>query len=336
MRRGADGAAVARYKAYNCGRERPRTHYDNRTVAELHKADATWRAVCLERDPTPLRKKMDGADKKYTCVRCKQALPNTAFDLTWFEKNAKDWRCTKCQYDMLQPQCHKCHARPTKPLVHPEKKYLCTGCRYPKCRLCNLVDRPQNGKYRCYWSEGRLLDNRPGRTCAKCVHGCSCSACGEEKPYDEFDRAQLQVGDANTCRACTTGAKSARTDGAAQKRCKHCAQVKVAGDFSSAQIAFVWCARRGWSVSSWRVLTRPRLEPTSYNARSANATKLILATEWMPEENCAQCVHAAWIANSLRAQVANAVQRTWCGYKTKQLIRMARRRRSGTHTATYQ
>jgi hypothetical protein len=70
---------------------------------------------------------MDGPDKKYTCVRCKQALPITAFDLTWFKKHAKGWHCTKCQYDMLQPQCHKCHARPTKPLVHPENFLYALG-----------------------------------------------------------------------------------------------------------------------------------------------------------------------------------------------------------------
>ena len=110
----------------------------------------------------------------YLCARCNERKPAEAFELTWFKKHGKGWNCKDCQAGMLQPACLGCHQRPAKPLVHPvhvDDAYICTTCRYPKCKNCKEKERPHGGKYRCYWSraEGQIKDSKPNWTCAECV-----------------------------------------------------------------------------------------------------------------------------------------------------------------------
>lgn len=74
---------------------------------------------------------------------------------------------------MLWPVCLNCRNRPAKPLIHPladDDDYICTTCRYPNCTICNITERPHNGKYRCYWSreKDKLMDSRPNWKCGEC------------------------------------------------------------------------------------------------------------------------------------------------------------------------
>ena len=97
---------------YECGKMKPRSNYDMKTLETLYAACTPWRAVCLLCDPALLRTQPAGEDKTFLCVRCKSLKPASAFEVTWLKKHSKE--CIIAKFCL----CHKIKETLTVFIVH--------------------------------------------------------------------------------------------------------------------------------------------------------------------------------------------------------------------------